>query len=175
MPLIQIYKHSYNFHRFFQYPSYKTALLAISLYLLFCSYGRAETTIFFENSDIFDYQRQPFLQPTSKAVKPKCKDSNFEGIGATLTGGGYNDVVVVRPLANSPALRAGLRSGDVIRQVDGRSIKNMSLYDVISRIRGPRKTIVTLYVERWRKGKERTALSIRITRDVIDLKCRDTK
>ncbi len=96
----------------------------------------------------------------------ESEDSSFEGIGAVLRGGGSIDVIVETPLPGSPALRAGLRAGDIIRKVDGNSIENLSLSEVVKRIRGPRKTEVVLYVER---EVELRSLSIPIQRDVIKL------
>ncbi len=92
------------------------------------------------------------------------KDTSFEGIGALLRGGGNIGVVVVSPLAGSPALNAGLRRGDIIRKVDGLPIKGMSLPEVVKRIRGPRQTVVILYIERPSKQR---SFNISITRDVI--------
>lgn len=81
-------------------------------------------------------------------IRKESEDSSFEGIGALLRGGGNNDVVVETPLANSPALRSGLRAGDIIRKVDGSSIVGLPLSDVVRKIRGPKETTVVLSVER---------------------------
>ena len=78
----------------------------------------------------------------------KSEDSTFEGIGALLRGGGSLDVVVETPLQGSPALNSGLKAGDIIRNVDGESIEDLPLSEVVKQIRGPRDTTVILHVER---------------------------
>ncbi len=81
-------------------------------------------------------------------MKKESEDSSFEGIGAMLRGGDTQDVVVETPLANSPALRAGLHAGDIIKTVDGKSIIGLPLSEVVKRIRGKKNTKVTLGIER---------------------------
>ena len=94
----------------------------------------------------------------------ESEDSSFEGIGALLRGGATSDVVVETPLPGSPALNAGLRAGDIIRKVDGSTVENMLLSEVVKRIRGPRETTVVLHVER---PIELRNLDINIKRGVI--------
>lgn len=100
-------------------------------------------------------------------IRKESEDASFEGIGALLRGGGTNDVVVETPLPGSPAVRAGLRAGDVIRRVDGKSIDNLSLSDVVKRIRGPKETQVALEVQR---AGEVESITIKIKRGVIEQK-----
>ena len=97
-------------------------------------------------------------------MRTEAEDSTFEGIGALLRGGGRQDVIVETPLPGSPALRSGLRAGDIIRKVDQVGIANLPLSDVVKKIRGPRETQVILEVER---PTELRTLPITITRDVI--------
>lgn len=90
--------------------------------------------------------------------------NDFIGIGASikiLDG----QIVVVRPMDGSPALAAGLRANDIIKQVDGGDIDltKETFDDVIKkRIRGPEGTKVTLTL--FRKG---ATIQITITRAKI--------
>ncbi|MBX7056529.1 MAG: PDZ domain-containing protein [Leptospirales bacterium] len=95
----------------------------------------------------------------------EAANSSFEGIGALLRGGGSEDVVIETPLANSPALAAGVRAGDIVRKVDGRSVANLQLDDIVRMIRGPRDSIVELEVERL---GEATPTVLRIKRGLIE-------
>ena len=95
-------------------------------------------------------------------------DSSFEGIGAILTRRPDSDYTTVEsPLEGQPAVAAGLRAGDVIVKVDGKSIKDELLPKVVSRIRGPKGTQVVLSVERI---GEPEPLDITITRSRIEMK-----
>jgi carboxyl-terminal processing protease len=99
----------------------------------------------------------------------------FEGIGAEIatedtageqgcaTLGPACRLVIVAPLAGSPAERADLRSGDLVLAVDGEPLDGLSVDEARDRIRGPKGSTVTLTVER--ESSEPFALEI--TRDVI--------
>ncbi len=99
----------------------------------------------------------------------------FEGIGveiATQAADGTQGcatlgpdcrLVVVAPLAGSPAERADLRTGDLILAADGVSFDGQNVDGARERIRGPKGSIVTLSIQR--DGQESFALEI--VRDVI--------
>lgn len=79
----------------------------------------------------------------------KTQDSSFEGIGAILTQRPDSDYTIVEsPIYGQPAVKAGVRAGDMILAVDGKDIKGESLSKVVSRIRGPSGTEVTLTIQR---------------------------
>lgn len=72
---------------------------------------------------------------------------HLEGIGAELALR-KDEVVIVAPLKGSPAERAGLMPKDVILEVDGKSVADKSLQDIVSTIRGPQGSSVTLTILR---------------------------
>ena len=95
-------------------------------------------------------------------------DASFEGIGAILTRRpGVDYTIVESPIDGQPAVKAGLRAGDMILKVDGKDIGGMLLPKVVSRIKGPKGTKVVLTVERVGEPKP---LDIEITRSRIDIK-----
>lgn len=104
-------------------------------------------------------------------IRKESEDATFEGIGAILRGGDEEDVIVETPFPGSPALKSGLKAGDIIRKVDGKSISNLSLREVVNRIRGPRGTVVSLVVDR---PTDLTTREIKIERDVIERKAVDS-
>ena len=57
-------------------------------------------------------------------------------------------LIVVQPIANTPAARAGLRAGDRITRIEGTSTQGMALQEAVSRIRGPEGTTVRLAIRR---------------------------
>ncbi len=59
-----------------------------------------------------------------------------------------NEIVVVAPIADTPAYEAGLISGDVIKFIDGQSTEGMDLSDAVNLIRGPVDSSVTLSISR---------------------------
>ena len=69
---------------------------------------------------------------------------------------------VLQPIPGTPAARAGLRPGDRITAVDGRSTEKLSLEEVVSRIRGPAGTTVRLRLQRGGRTFEVSLVRARI-------------
>lgn len=88
----------------------------------------------------------------------------FEGIGATVDQRG-GEIVIVNPMDDSPAKRAGIRAGDVLLAIDGQSTKGLTERDAVRKIRGPKGTTVKLQVRRTDGKSEELA----IVRDAIKL------
>ncbi len=102
-----------------------------------------------------------FLTPDENRQSKDDLGGKFEGIGAQL-GLKEKKIVVIAPLKNSPSERAGVRPGDVVIEVDGKSTAGWTLPQAVSKIRGPKGTTVKLTVDR--KGKKQ---SFSIMRDEI--------
>lgn len=85
------------------------------------------------------------------------------GIEISLENG---QVVVVAPIEDTPAFRAGLLPGDVILTIDGHPAQELSLQEVVSRIRGARGTEVELGILH---NDAKTPQTIRIVRDAIPM------
>ncbi len=86
----------------------------------------------------------------------------FAGIGAELTRDDTHPIVI-SPIDDTPAARAGIRAGDVILRIDGELTDGMSLKDVVSALRGPADTKVRITVGR----KNETPFDVTLTRAVI--------
>ena len=95
-------------------------------------------------------------------VKTKGK---FGGLGIEITM--ENGVVkVVSPIDDTPAAKAGMKSGDLIISVDGESIRGLSINESVSKLRGPVGSKVIITVVRDKKDP----YEIEIRRDVIKIK-----
>jgi carboxyl-terminal processing protease len=86
-----------------------------------------------------------YLDATAYELSQRELEGKFEGIGAHVAAQD-GQVVIIAPIAGSPAEEAGIRAGDVILEVDGQSIAGMSLVEVVLIVQGPRGTTVTLSV-----------------------------
>jgi carboxyl-terminal processing protease len=84
-----------------------------------------------------------FVTPELVDLMHSVTEGQFEGIGAEIQMKDKH-VVIVAPLDNSPAQRAGLRPGDIILQVNHEPITQIPLEQAVQQIRGPRGTTVTL-------------------------------
>ncbi|MFA6178476.1 MAG: S41 family peptidase [Candidatus Methylopumilus sp.] len=76
----------------------------------------------------------------------------FGGLGIEV---GMEDgfVKVVSPIEDTPAYKAGLKSGDLIMKLDETPVKGMTLNDAVKRMRGKPDTPITLTV--FRKGENK--------------------
>ncbi len=86
-----------------------------------------------------------YLDKTSYEEWSIDLQGSYEGIGAYV-GEREDRIVIIAPIAGSPAEEAGIKSGDEILEVEGESISSMSLEEVIMRIRGERGTPVRILV-----------------------------
>ena len=90
-----------------------------------------------------------FMDPQEFRNMQIDTSGELTGVGIQITQEEESDeIVVVAPIEDTPAFEAGLRSKDVIVQIDGKSTEGMELNDAVSLIRGPVGSDVTLTVRR---------------------------
>jgi len=87
-----------------------------------------------------------YLDTAAYELSQGSMEGKFEGIGAHVTANEDGQVVVIAPVAGSPADKAGIRAGDVILEVDGESTAGLSLVEVVLRVQGPKGTVVALSI-----------------------------
>jgi carboxyl-terminal processing protease len=107
-----------------------------------------------------------FLTPEEFQESKDELHGTFEGIGAEL-GLKQGQIVIVSPLKDSPAEKAGLLASDIILKVDGKKTDNWTLHEAVNKIRGPHGKKVTLTVFRQSIQDEKT---ISVVRDKISIK-----
>ena len=95
----------------------------------------------------------------------------FVGVGIEIT---MEDglVKVVSPIEDSPAFRAGLKSGDLITKIDDTAVKGLAINDAVKLMRGEPRTKVLLSI--FRKDENRT-FAVTITREEIKTQSVKTK
>ena len=107
-----------------------------------------------------------FLNPEDNKRFNEEIEGSFEGIGAEL-GVKNGMLTVIAPLEGTPAEKAGLRAGDKIVDINGKSASEMTLEEAVSQIRGPKDTEVVLTI--FREGEESTR-DIKVQRNFISVK-----
>ena len=90
----------------------------------------------------------------------------FGGLGIEV-GMENGFVKVVSPIDDTPAQKAGIKSGDLIVRLDDKPVKGMTLSDAVKTMRGEPGTEIVLTV--IREGAE-TPLKFALTRDIIRVK-----
>lgn len=89
---------------------------------------------------------------------------SFGGIGVELGVNKDNILVVIAPLKDTPGYKAGLKPGDLVIAINGKTTEGMSTDDAVTVIRGPKGTSVTLTILRDGKPQD-----VKITRDTIQV------
>ncbi|MDP2952287.1 MAG: S41 family peptidase [Chloroflexota bacterium] len=104
-----------------------------------------------------------YLDPKQYEMELQSFRSAYEGIGAHVALQ-QEKVVVVAPIAGSPAAKGGVLAGDRIMAIDGLSTEGMSLSEAVLKIRGPRGSVVKLLI--LHRGQEKPT-EVVLTREEI--------
>ncbi len=104
-----------------------------------------------------------FFDPKAFAQLNEEQRGNYFGVGMEIGPRG-NKIVVISPFVGAPAYKAGIRAGDVIMAVDGKSTDNMTTADVADMVKGPRGSQVHISI--LREGAQKP-LEFTVTRDEI--------
>jgi carboxyl-terminal processing protease len=88
-----------------------------------------------------------YLSPEEYQLAQSGIQGTFGGIGAQVGLNSANQPIILAPLENSPAAKAGIKTGDVILAVNGESTQGLSLTEVVLLVRGPAGTTVRLLIQ----------------------------
>ena len=80
---------------------------------------------------------------------------NFVGIGVYIAPNKNGEIVVVSPIKDTPAEKAGIKSGDIISSVDGQNYDAKTMNEAVKAMRGEKgKTVVVGILDSKRQYKE---------------------
>jgi carboxyl-terminal processing protease len=97
----------------------------------------------------------PYTQyiPESKAEEYKFQTTGeYGGIGALIRKAD-DYVLIAEPYENSPAVRAGLKAGDMLLEIDGKVVKDEQINDISDLLKGSPGTEIELKVKRPTNNK----------------------
>ncbi len=106
-----------------------------------------------------------FMTPEEASDFEESMAGEFQGVGAEIDRRD-EQIIIVSPLKGSPAEAAGLKSGDIVFEIDGEATFGVTLEEAVTQIRGPKGEPVILTVIR---ENERKPIDITIVRDNIVL------
>jgi carboxyl-terminal processing protease len=111
-----------------------------------------------------------FFPPVEAKTFMEEISGNFEGVGMEI-GVKEEKLVVVSPIKNSPADKAGVKSGDRILAIDDTPASDMPVDKAVKLIRGKKGTVVKIT---FLPVGATAPVEKSITRDVIDIPTIDT-
>lgn len=106
-----------------------------------------------------------FMDPEESKEFKNSLTGKLDGIGAQLSVKDKN-LTIMSVLKDSPAEKIGLRGADIILKIDDAVAGDMTIYEAITKIRGPRGTSVKLLIYRKDNGDP---FEVTIVRDEIRL------
>jgi carboxyl-terminal processing protease len=89
----------------------------------------------------------------------------FGGLGIEVTqDGGW--IKVISPIDDTPAARAGIKAGDMITAIDGKTVQGLALSDAVDKMRGPPNSKITLTLHRDGVDKP---IDVSMMREIIQI------
>lgn len=115
-----------------------------------------------------------FFNPKDAKMFEQDLAGSFEGIGVEV-GIKKDQLTVISPLKGSPGEKAGLKAGDQIVEINGKSTFNISIDEAVNTIRGKGGTqvVLTIFREGWNDTKEITITRATIKIDTVDWELKD--
>lgn len=104
-----------------------------------------------------------YLGPAENEIFKSDLKGEFGGIGAELTLKNGN-ITIVAPMSGTPAEKVGLRSNDIILEVDGKKVADYTFNEAITHIRGDVGTKVKLMIVR---ADVEQPFEVEVTRELI--------
>ena len=105
-----------------------------------------------------------FFDPKQYALFREEQEGKYYGVGMIVAQSRENQTVVQAPFVNSPAYKAGIRPGDVILKVDGKSCNGLTTTEVADMLKGAKGT--TVHISLGREGWEQP-IEVTVVRDEI--------
>ncbi|MEA5507120.1 S41 family peptidase [Halotia wernerae UHCC 0503] len=107
-----------------------------------------------------------FMDPKQYEALTNQTSGEVSGIGIRMEMNEKTKrLTVVEPIENSPALKGGIKAGDEILAIDGKSTLNMKVDDASKLIRGKAGTPITLRLRRMGQN----AFNVKLTRATIEI------
>lgn len=93
-------------------------------------------------------------------------EGHFGGVGMVLGMKESKEIIVVSPIEDTPAYKAGIKAGDIILSIDGKDVTGESLNEVVKKLRGKDGTQVTVGL----KSADGSTREVTLTRSEIKVK-----
>lgn len=113
-----------------------------------------------------------FVSPESAKLIEEDATGSFSGIGAYVQLNKQRALLITKIFQGSPAEKAGLKAGDIIIEVDGKSIVGGDINEQVAKVRGPEGSTATFTIVR--EGEDKP-FKVDIARAKIEIKLVESK
>ncbi|MGH7118552.1 MAG: S41 family peptidase [Acetobacteraceae bacterium] len=107
-----------------------------------------------------------YMNPSQYKDMQVQTNAQFGGLGLEVTEDSQGFIKVVTPIDGTPAARAGIKSGDLIVALDGKTVLGLSLNSAVNQMRGPPGSKITLTIKREGVTKP---IEVTLTREIVHI------
>lgn len=100
-------------------------------------------------------------------------NGSYVGIGIYMTKDRYGNTVVLLPIKGSPAEQVGIKTGDIIKKVNGEDVSDMDLSIIANKVKGEEGSTVDIEIQRDEEIITKTIERRRVDINDIDSKVLD--
>lgn len=97
-------------------------------------------------------------------------EGSYEGIGVYITASDDNKIMVVSPIEDTPAEKAGIKTGDKIIRINGAEFTADQMNEAVSIMKGEPGTSVTLTIQREKEDGSNNISDVVVNREKITIK-----
>ncbi|MGH7068048.1 MAG: S41 family peptidase [Acetobacteraceae bacterium] len=107
-----------------------------------------------------------YMDPSQYKDMQVQTNGQFGGLGLEVTEDAQGFIKVVTPIDGTPAAKAGIKSGDLIVALDGKTVLGLSLNTAVNEMRGPPGSNITLTIKREGVNKP---IEVKLTREIVHI------
>ena len=93
------------------------------------------------------------------------KNESYNGIGVKIKLNSDNETMISFVYKNGPAHNSGIRSGDIILEINGKSLKNKTLFEVTNIIKNDNSDEIDLLIQHT---LSETPIALKVTKALIN-------
>jgi carboxyl-terminal processing protease len=97
-------------------------------------------------------------------------EGSYEGIGVYITATNDKKIVIVSPIEDTPAEKAGLKTGDLIIKINGTEYSSDQMDEAVGILKGMPGTSVTLTIQRNKEDGGQDIFDVVVNREKIRIK-----
>ena len=116
--------------------------------------------------DLMMKKNHKIYKPPSMGKKDlMMKNESYNGIGVKIKLNSDNETMISFVYKNGPAHNSGIRSGDIILEINGKSLKNKTLFEITNIIKNDNSDEIDLLIQHT---LSETPITLKVTKALIN-------